>query len=178
MKNIFIILFIALNFLASCADEVEQTKPVKKDLKDFNAISRNALSRFAESHEVTVSASAAGDAAAGGAGAGAGHEDLVGEGGPVDGDPERPAAEGEQQADEADVEGAGDAMVERPPEGGEEQQAGAEEEGRQALPVEAVAVDRDAGLGGPGGELGRHEELDGVGRCGRRWGLHADSSVR
>lgn len=35
MKNIFIILFIALNFLASCADEVEQTKPVKKDLKDF-----------------------------------------------------------------------------------------------------------------------------------------------
>ena len=35
MKNIFIYLFIALNFLASCAEEVEQTKPVKKDLNDF-----------------------------------------------------------------------------------------------------------------------------------------------
>jgi len=35
MKNIFISLFIILNFLASCKEEVEQTKPSKKDLKDF-----------------------------------------------------------------------------------------------------------------------------------------------
>lgn len=35
MKNLFIYLLIALNFLASCSEEVEQTKPVKKDLKDL-----------------------------------------------------------------------------------------------------------------------------------------------
>ncbi len=35
MKNIFIYLFIALNFLASCTEEIEITKPIKKDLKDF-----------------------------------------------------------------------------------------------------------------------------------------------
>lgn len=35
MKNIFICLFILLNTLASCNEEVEQTKPIKKDLKDF-----------------------------------------------------------------------------------------------------------------------------------------------
>jgi len=35
MKNIFISLFIILNFLTSCNEEVEQTKPTKKDLKDF-----------------------------------------------------------------------------------------------------------------------------------------------